>query len=87
MKYTDLVEAVAKMPPAMRLSQGELDAALRVLVEQNWLVRYGSGELMSYKVNLRRRAGRQLDQDIWSALSERLGKGGELAQNDHDREG
>lgn len=72
MKYTDLAGAVEAMPPANRLSRAELDAALGVLVEQNWLLRYGEGELMSYRVNLRRRAGSQLNQDIWSALQDRI---------------
>ena len=74
MKYSELVQAVEAMPAANRLSQKELDSALKTLVEQNWLVRYGSGELMSYKVNLRRRAGSQLGQDIWSALGDRIAK-------------
>ena len=72
LKYTELVTAVEAMPPANRMSQAELDAALKTLVQQNWLVRYGSGELMSFKVNLRRRAGSQLGQDIWSALGDRI---------------
>ena len=57
---------------ANRLSRTELDEALNTLVEQNWLVRYGSGDLMSFKVNLRRRAGSQLGQDIWAALGDRI---------------
>ncbi|MEW5872748.1 MAG: hypothetical protein AB1894_26045 [Chloroflexota bacterium] len=72
MKYTDLLRAVEAMPPANRLSRAELDSALDVLVEQNWLLRYGDGELMSFRVNLRRRAGSQLGQDIWSALQGRI---------------
>jgi hypothetical protein len=72
MKHTELVVAVEAMPAANRMTQAELDAALKTLVEQNWLVRYGSGDLMSFKVNLRRRAGSQLGQDIWSALGNRI---------------
>ena len=72
MKYSDLCEAVESMPESQRMSGADLDAALDELVRQNWLVRYGDGELVSYKVNLRRRAGSQLDQDIWSALGDRL---------------
>ncbi len=72
MKYTDLVVAVEALPPAQRLSRAELDSALKVLVEQNWLLRYGEGDLMSFRVNLRRRAGSQLGQDIWSALQNRI---------------
>jgi hypothetical protein len=68
MKYSDLCKSVAAMPDADRLSRSELDSALAVLVENNWLVRYGQGELTSYKVNLRRKAGSQLGQDIWANL-------------------
>jgi hypothetical protein len=72
MKYTDLCAAVDALPQAQQLSRDELDSALRTLVEQNWLVRYGQGDLVSYKVNLRRKAGSQLDKDIWSALNDRI---------------
>jgi len=72
MKYTDLCAAVEALPPANRLSQAELDAALNVLVEQNWLTRYGSGEFTSYRVNLHRRARSQLGKDIWSTLDGRI---------------
>jgi hypothetical protein len=78
MKHTDLVAAVNAMPPADRLSRAELDSALKTLVEQNWLTRYGSltgpdADLVSYRVNLRRKAGSKLDKDIWSALGDRIG--------------
>jgi hypothetical protein len=72
MKYTDLCVAVAALPQAQQLSREELDSSLRTLVEQNWLLRYGQGDLVSYKVNLRRKAGSQLDKDIWSALNDRI---------------
>jgi hypothetical protein len=72
MKYTELCNEVAEMPAANRLSPAELDSALQVLVEQNWLTRYGEGEFTSYRVNLRKRAGSQLKQDIWSALETRI---------------
>ena len=77
-KHTALVAAIEKMPPANRLSRAELDSALAELVEQNWLIRYGDtalgsvSEFTSYKVNLRRKAGSQLDKDIWSALDARI---------------
>jgi hypothetical protein len=72
MKYTDLCKAVDALPQAQQLSREELDSSLEILVEQSWLVRYGQGDLVSYKVNLRRKAGSQLDQDIWSALDDRI---------------
>ncbi|MBN1149165.1 MAG: hypothetical protein JXA78_18035 [Anaerolineales bacterium] len=73
MKYTDLCKAVEAMPAAQRLSRNELDSALKTLVEQNWLLRFGQAEMVSYKVNLRRKAGSQLGKDIWSALDSRIG--------------
>jgi hypothetical protein len=73
MKYTELLKAVAAMPEANRLSQSELDSALDTLVEQNWLIRSGEGEFVSYRVNLRRKAGSSLGQDIWATLGARIG--------------
>ncbi|MBN2547768.1 MAG: hypothetical protein JXB15_01320 [Anaerolineales bacterium] len=72
LKYTDLVSAIEAMPAANRLGRAELDSALAQLVEQNWLLRNGQGEMLSYRVNLRRKAGSQLGQDIWSALESKI---------------
>lgn len=83
MKHTDLIEAVEAMPEANRLSRDELDEALKTLVEQNWLIRYGEGDLMSFKVNLRRKAGSRLDTDIWSALDSKIAA--ERKQSGKDR--
>ena len=80
MKYTDLCVAVAALPQAQQLSREELDSSLSTLVEQNWLVRYGQGDLVSYKVNLRRKAGSQLDEDIWSALNDRISANADLSE-------
>ena len=72
MKYIHITQAVAAFPEANRMSQGELDAGLKTLVEQNWLIASGDGEFLSYRVNLRRKAGSALDQDIWAALNSRI---------------
>jgi len=77
MKHTDLSVAVKTMPEANRLSIAELDAALHTLVEQNWLSLSGEGEFASYRVNLRRKSGSQLGQDIWSALGAKIDAGKE----------
>lgn len=74
MKYNPLVQAVAEFPPANRMTQEELDQALKTLVEQNWLIMNGEGEFLSYRVNLRRKAGSGLDRDIWAALNDRIAK-------------
>jgi len=75
MKYSDLCANIDSMPPGDRLSRSELDQALETLVTQNWLSCYGEGEYTSYRVNLRRKAGSQLSQDVWNALNARLKPG------------
>jgi len=77
MKYSDITTAVEAMPSGSRLERQELDASLKTLVEQNWLSRYGEGELMSYRVNLRRKSGSKLGADIWGALQDRIATGEE----------
>lgn len=72
MKHIHLSQAVANLPPKDRMTQSELDSALKTLVEQNWLIANGEGEFLSYRVNLRRKAGSALDQDIWAALNNRI---------------
>jgi hypothetical protein len=72
MKYNEICTAVEAMPQASRMTQAELDSALKTLVEQNWLIRSGEGEFLSYRVNLRRKAGSQLGKDIWAALDSRI---------------
>jgi hypothetical protein len=72
LKRGQIIQAIAAMPAANRLSTPELDSALKTLVEQNWLLTSGEGEFLSYRVNLRRKAGSALDTDIWSALNARI---------------
>ncbi len=72
MKYTHLVGAVEAFPEANRMSRSELDSALKTLTQQNWLVASGDGEFLSYRVNLRRKAGSALGQDIWASLNDRI---------------
>ncbi len=72
MKYPDIVKAIDALPEAQRLTRPELDQALDMLVEQNWLARAGEGDMMTYRVNLRRKSGSSLDKDIWSALDSRI---------------
>jgi hypothetical protein len=72
MKTDQIVTAVEAMPEANRMSRSELEAALAALVEQNWLLTSGEGEFLSYRVNLRRKAGSALGQDIWATLNSRI---------------
>ena len=84
MKYIHITQAVAAFPEANRMSQGELDTGLKTLVEQNWLIASGDGEFLSYRVNLRRKAGSALDQDIWAALNRRIAKASEPTNETKD---
>jgi hypothetical protein len=72
LKYTELEKAIQAMPEAQRLAKTELDEALQSLVEHNWLIRMAEGEYTAYRVNLRRKAGSALNQDIWASLSSKI---------------
>lgn len=72
MKYSDLLVAVDSQPALKQMSRSELNSSLKTLVEQNWLISTGDGEFLAYRVNLRRKAGSQLNQDIWAALGSRI---------------
>jgi hypothetical protein len=72
MKTDQIVTAVEAMPEANRMSRNEIETALAALVEQNWLLTSGEGEFLSYRVNLRRKAGSTLGQDIWATLNSRI---------------
>jgi hypothetical protein len=74
MTHAQLVQVVAEMPEVDRISQSELDDSLDRLTREGWLIRLGIEELITYKVNLRRKAGSSLAQGIWSALDARLEK-------------
>jgi hypothetical protein len=75
LKRGQIMQAIEAMPAANRMSASELDAALKTLVEQNWLLTSGEGDFLSYRVNLRRKAGSGLNTDIWGALNARIGSG------------
>lgn len=72
MTYPQLVEAMANMPEAEKLSQKDLDEALNTLSQQFWLMRFGEGERATYKVNLRRKAGSSLAGNIWANLDSKI---------------
>lgn len=69
MSYSDLREAAGTMPEAESLSPAELDRALDDLSRQGWLIKMGE-EKISYRVNLRRKAGSNLG--LWATLSSRI---------------
>lgn len=72
MTHPQLVEAMANMPDNEKLSPKELDEALETLSKQFWLMRFGEGPRATYKVNLRRKAGSTLSQNIWADLDSKI---------------
>ena len=72
MTYTEICTAMEEVPAPDRMSRAELDQALKDLVGQNWLIERGEGERLNYTVNLRRKAGSQLDMNFWKALEAKI---------------
>lgn len=72
MSYPQMVAAVEKLPEAEQMTQDELDTALEELVGEAWLIQIGAGERAMYKVNLRRKAGSKLGENIWQSLDAKL---------------
>ncbi len=70
--YEELCAAIDALPEADRLSRKELDEALATLSSQLWLIRRGEDALVTYQVNLRRKAGSKIAAGIWSVLDERI---------------
>jgi len=69
--YPAICEAMETMPEAERLNRSELDQALEQLNKQGWLIKLGE-ERITYKVNLRRKAGSTLAQGIWNTLDKKI---------------
>lgn len=74
MNYPQLREAMENLPEDERLTSTDLDEALQKLTEGAWLIQIGEGECAIYKVNLRRKAGSQLNDSIWQNLDAKLKK-------------
>lgn len=72
MAYTDIRQAVEAMPEADRITPADLDSALSVLTQESWLIRMGQDEAITYRVNLRRKAGSGLAGAIWGRLESRM---------------
>lgn len=60
-------EAVAGWAENEQLDPAELDAALKTLVEQHYLIELNRETENRYKVSFSRRARRELTQDVWDA--------------------
>jgi len=72
MSYPQLCEAMTQMPAEEQLTRASLDETLNKLAEQAWLIQIGEGERAIYKVNLRRKAGSKLGENIWQTLDAKL---------------
>jgi len=72
MNYPQLCEAMEKFPEDERMSQSDLDDALKTLSQQAWLIQIGEGERAIYKVNLRKKAGSTIASGIWQSLDAKL---------------
>ncbi len=82
MTHTQLKEATANMPEADRLSEPELKEALDSLTSQSWLVKMGQDELITYKVNLKRKGPSSLASGIWATLDSKMS----ADKDDEDKE-
>lgn len=72
MTYSEIRETAQDWPDDQRLNDADLQHALDELTKQNWLIRMGEAEVVTYKVNLRRRAASNLSQDLWGNLNNRV---------------
>lgn len=72
MTYAEIQAEAQNWPEDQQLNGDDLHHALNELTKQNWLIRMGEGEIITYKVNLRRRAASNLGQDIWGNLNSRV---------------
>jgi hypothetical protein len=72
MAYTAIREAVEAMAEADRISPADLSEALNTLTAESWLIRLGQEDAVTYRVNLRRKAGSGLGGAIWARLESRM---------------
>ncbi len=72
LSYPEIVTAVSALPEKQRLTSTKLDTTLTELTEAGWVICMGQDELVTYRVDLRRKPGSQVAQDMWGSLEERL---------------
>jgi hypothetical protein len=73
MTHKELTEATAKLPESDRLSPAELVEALDSLTKQSWLIKLGQDDLVTYRVNLKRKGPSSLASGIWATLEDKMG--------------
>lgn len=72
MTYPALTEAMASWPEADRMKPADLDKAIATLTKQGWLIRFGEEQLITYRVNLRRKSGSTLGPGLWTSLRAKI---------------
>lgn len=72
MTHLALSEAMASWPEADRMKPADFDKALATLTKQGWLIRFGEEQLVTYKVNLRRKTGSTLGPGLWTSLRAKI---------------
>lgn len=72
MSYPEIITAVSHLPPAQYLTIAELDDSLTQLTQNGWLIRMGQDELITYRVDLRRKPGSKIASGMWNTLEKRL---------------
>lgn len=81
MTLPDLRKALDALPEDEQVTSDQMDKAIQILIEQNWLIRLEANEVVSYKANFqrkvesgveksppRRRSASPIARGIWDAL-------------------
>lgn len=72
MPRSEIAKLFEEIPAQERSEIKDLDAALKTLTTQGWLIAFGTGDDQRYKVNLRRKKGSTLASGIFDKLEERM---------------
>ena len=98
MDFAQLWQAIETLPEAERLTKAETEEALRMLIEQHWLVKVEDAAQTIYRVNFRRKianvrnsflprkkTGSLLPSGIWEALDSKPKKKRLSLDSDDDK--
>ncbi len=80
--HVKLHDAMTAQADDQRMTQAEVDTAVGELCKRGLLVRFEDGETILYRVNLRRRSGGQVIQNILQALGLKPSEAGEKTGGD-----
>jgi len=68
----EIIRFVSTWEEEKRVSKEDLEKSLNYLVDQGWLIELGEGEMLGYRVNLRRKKGSTLSDSLWGAINSKL---------------